>query len=175
MTPGYKGPSRRSVAALLLLVALLTVLTVGRSNPSSHDAVGLPRLATKTRWTMSWLLLRYAGILPALSARQLLALDVGLRTSEARFAANHLAVHGRGAERVQWSSTLVSHDAAAEAVLVEAVDAALHLRPVDCMAILEAKRAVSALPQGSDLQVQLTAELRAQTPPSGDRCQRMNH
>ncbi len=175
MTTGDRPPTRRSVGALLLLVALLTVLTVGRSNPNAQDAIGVPRLATKTRWTTSWLLLRYAGIMPALSARQLLALDVGLRSSEARFAANHLAVHGGPVERVRWAAALVPHEMEAEVLLMDAVEAVLHLRPVDCSAIQEAKRAVSTLRQGSHLRVQLTAQLRAQAQSSGARCPRSNH
>jgi hypothetical protein len=172
MAASNTPPTRRSMVALVLLIALLTVLTVGRSNPSSNGTVGLPRLATKTRWTASWLLLRYAGVASVSSSRHLLELDVGLRSSEARFAAGHLAVHGRPAERVRWSAALIPRDAVAEDLLLTAVDAALPPRPINCAAILEARRVVSTLPRGSRLRGRLTAKLRQHALLPEARCPR---
>jgi hypothetical protein len=162
--------ARPSTAALLLLVAMLIVLGIGDGNPASRDAVGLSRLASKVRWTASWVLLRYADVLPLVAARHLLALDPSLETREAKFAATILARRGRPDERVRWSAALVAEGVDASELLRAAIAAALGTRTTDCATLRRASRAVATLPGRSPLRRELALALRRRDGGPISRC-----
>jgi hypothetical protein len=154
-------PPRRSAVALLLLVVLLIVLTVSRDVPLTDDSIGIRRLVLKTRWATAWVLLRYVGVLPAPSARQLVGLDPGLQSDEAIGAAEWLASNGRPAERMRWASTLTLRSPSFAPRLRPAIDAGLRSGHVECDVVQHAHRAVARLPAGSRQRSILQSKLRA--------------
>jgi hypothetical protein len=152
---------KRSAIAFLLLVALLIVLTVSRELPLTDDTIGVPRLVLKTRWATASILFRYVGVLPGISARQLVALDPWLESEEATAGAVWLASYGRPAERLRWSSDLTLQSPAFAQLLRQAIDASLQSGGVDCDAVKHAHQAVARLPPGSRQRKVLQTKVRS--------------
>ena len=154
---GHLGPpeaslepgDRHSAVAFLLLVALLLVLALSRELPLTDDTIGVHRLFLRTRWATASVLLRHVGVLPAISARQLVAADPWLESEEATAAAVWLASNGRPAERLHWASALTVKRPDFVQLLGPAIDAALRFDGVDCEVTRQVHRVVNRLPAGT--------------------------